>query len=650
MLDENSASTTKGNPHMTLAETLLRQLDDPTLTRDEQAMLRCRITADFEHRGQYEAAGNALAELWQGIGQRPILKGLPEGTAAEVLLRAGSLSGWLASAAQDKEGQAAAKDLISESITRFESLGETARAAAAQSDLGYCYWREGAYDEARVIYANALKKLTDKDDRELRAKILIRCVLVESCSGRYNDSLRLLTDATQLFEESTSNALKGKFHNELGLVLRKLGTVECRPDYTDRAIIEYTAASHHFELAGHTRYRASAENNLGFLLYLVGRYEEAHEHLNRARVLFLGAKDKGRIAQVDDARARVLLAEGRIREAGRAIRDAVRTLEKGGEQALLAEALTTQGRVLSKSGDFAESRNTLRRAANLAEQAGAVEDAGRSLLTLIEEHGERITEHELLETYRRAENSLKATQDAGTIARLRDCAGRIVSARLTAAPAQQGRSFTDVWANFNLSKAVHEFEARFIRRALIDAQGSITRAARLLGFTHHGTLASMLEGEGRHKDLSHLRTPPGRRRRSIVRGSITRRRRAKTRPARILHAEDYEMVAVAVKDALEEEGWMVETCADGMLARELLTGDAPYDILIFDYDLPGQNGVELTRYARILPHRRRTPIIMLTASEIEPEAWRAGVDAFLRKPNGIGQLATMVARLLTADK
>ena len=638
---------------MTLAETLLRQLDDPTLTRDEQATLRCRITADFEHRGQYEAARNALAELWQGVGQRPALEGLSELAAAEVLLRAGTLSGWLASATQDKKGQEAAKDLISESITRFEFLSEPVRAIAAQNDLGYCYWREGAFDEARVIYTDALRKLlvpTTDANAELRAKISIRLTMVEFSTGRYNDALRILTDITPIVEGGKNEALKGKFHNQFACVLMLLGKTERRPDYTDRAIIEYTAASHHFELAGHTRYRASAENNLGFLLYLVGRYEEAHEHLNRARVLFLGAKDKGRIAQVDDARARVLLAEGRIREAGRAIRDAVRTLEKGGEQALLAEALTTQGRVLSKSGDFAESRNTLRRAANLAEQAGAVEDAGRALLTLIEEHGERITEHELLETYRRADNLLKGTQDAGTIARLRDCAGRIVSAHLTAAPAQQGRSFTDVWANFNLSKAVHEFEARFIRRALIDAQGSITRAARLLGFTHHGTFASMLEGEGRHKDLSHLRTPPGRRRRSIVRGSITRRRRAKTRPARILHAEDYEIVAVAVKDALEEEGWTVQMCADGMLAREILTGDAPYDILIFDYNLPGQNGVELTRYARTLSHRRRTPIIMLTASEVEPEAWRAGVDAFLRKPNGIGQLATMVARLLTADK
>ena len=57
---------------MTLAETLLRQIENPTLTYDERTQLRCQVAADFEHRGQYEAALDALIGLWQGIGQRPL--------------------------------------------------------------------------------------------------------------------------------------------------------------------------------------------------------------------------------------------------------------------------------------------------------------------------------------------------------------------------------------------------------------------------------------------------------------------------------------------------------------------------------------------------------------------------------------------------
>lgn len=633
---------------MTLTDSLLRQLDDPTLSQDQRAQLRCQAAADFEHRGQYAAAREALGELWRGVGQRPTPEGLTERTTAEVLLRAGALSGWLASAAQDKEGQQAAKELVSESITRFEALGESNRAAAAQSDLGFIYWREGAFDEARIIYAEAIKRLADRDDSELRAKILIRRVLVESCSGRYNESLRILTESTELFE-SASDALKGKFHNELGLVLRKLGTAERRPDYTDRAIIEYTAAAFHFEEAGHTSYRARAENNLGFLLYTVGRYDDAHGHLNNARVLFIAARDRGSIAQVDETRARVLLAQGRTKEAERAIREAVRVLAKGGEQGLYAEALMTQGRVLAKLGNFPESRNTLRKAANTAEAAGAVEDAGRALLTLIEEHGEHLAERELLEAYRRADGLLKGTQDAETVARLRACASRIVDARLAGLPPHRYRSTADFWAGFNLPEKVLAYEARYIRRALIDAKGSITHAARLLGWDYHGTLQSMLDEGGRHHDLSHLRTPLEKRKKSSIGGRRGRSRRGKRRVIKILHAEDYRLVADAVRDTLEAMGWKVETCASGAEAMKILEGDEPFHVLIFDYDLPGWNGVELTRHARTLPHRRRTPIIMFTASNIEQDAWRAGASAVLRKPEDLGRLSETVTRLLSKD-
>jgi CheY-like chemotaxis protein len=82
---------------------------------------------------------------------------------------------------------------------------------------------------------------------------------------------------------------------------------------------------------------------------------------------------------------------------------------------------------------------------------------------------------------------------------------------------------------------------------------------------------------------------------------------------------------------------------------KILAGDDPYNILIFDYDLPGHNGIELTRHARTLPHRRRTPIIMFSAGNIEQDAWRAGASAVLRKPGEVSRLPEAVTRLLSKD-
>jgi tetratricopeptide (TPR) repeat protein len=71
-------------------------------------------------------------------------------------------------------------------------------------------------------------------------------------------------------------------------------------------------------------------------------------------------------SQVDDTRARTLLGEGRAADAERIIKQAIRTLERGGEQAVLAEALTTYGVVLARLGRHARSRELLDRAMQVA--------------------------------------------------------------------------------------------------------------------------------------------------------------------------------------------------------------------------------------------------------------------------------------------
>ena len=115
----------------------------------------------------------------------------------------------------------------------------------------------------------------------------------------------------------------------------------------------------------------------------------------------------------------------------------------------------------------------------------------------------------------------------------------------------------------------------------------------------------------------------------------------------ILYVEDSQFVAAAVRETLESEGWRVETCADGYVAMLLIKSDRRYDLLLLDNELPNVNGLELARRARELPHRKQTPIIMLSASECVREALLAGANLFLRKPQDIGKVVETVARLLS---
>jgi two-component system chemotaxis response regulator CheY len=120
--------------------------------------------------------------------------------------------------------------------------------------------------------------------------------------------------------------------------------------------------------------------------------------------------------------------------------------------------------------------------------------------------------------------------------------------------------------------------------------------------------------------------------------------------ATILYAEDNNLVAEAVSDLLEGEGWRVELCLDGNSAMNCIAGGFAYDLLLLDNDLPGVSGIEIMRHARSLPAYRSTPIVMLSAGEHERDARRAGADEFLRKPDGVSRLVEVVCLLLARGR
>jgi CheY-like chemotaxis protein len=627
------SDTEKGAPHMTLVNELLQRIADPSLTHEERAQLRCRLSKELEDAGNYEAAREALGELWSQVGEPPVLAGLSPETAAEVLLRSGILTGRLGSIRRRAGAWEAAKNLLGVSIGRFEALRDEKKVAEAQTALGYCYWREGAFEEARVILGRAVKSLADEDG-DLKAVALLRLAVVEESAFRLSDALSLLTTAAPLFEKSDNHTLKGKFHSEFGAVLKNLGAFESRGDYADRALNEYATASYHFEQGGHRRHLAHVENDLGLLFSTVGKFEEAHEHLDRAQALLTSLKDGVRLAQVDEARALVFLAEGRVAEAERLARAAVQVLERGGEWSLLAAALATQARALARAGREEQAWEVLQRASALAAEAGDSERTAEAALTLVEELGGWLALSELEDAFGRADELLRGSRHPGNRERLYACARRVLFI-VGVLPKP------DTWRGFSFREAVRRYEGRLIERALRDSGGVVSRAAQMLGLTRQ-SLDSMLHH--RHRRLLPLRTPAAPRRSSLMFRETEPE--ASAGGVHILHAEDDALVASAVREALRGEGWRVSTFSDGLAALAEIEGPERYDLLIIDRQLPGLDGLALVYRARELPHRQHLPIIVLSASDAEREARRAGASAFLRKPEEMHALAETVARLL----
>ena len=226
--------------------------------------------------------------------------------------------------------------------------------------------------------------------------------------------------------------------------------------------------------------------------------------------------DLGGTAMVEDARAQAFLMEGKNADAERTAREAVKLLSGGGEQVVLAEALTTYGKALARIGKLNDSKTNLERASEIAQVAGDPNRGGIAAVTAIEELGKNLSGDELKNYYRSAEALLSESQNRELKIRLGDCARLVLAVESSGyeAPDNQPELASAFTQDFSLESEVLRYEGNLIRQALEASGGSVTRAARLLGVTHQG-LAFILNG--RHSDLLSVRTPVKKRRRSIIR-------------------------------------------------------------------------------------------------------------------------------------
>jgi DNA-binding response OmpR family regulator len=107
---------------------------------------------------------------------------------------------------------------------------------------------------------------------------------------------------------------------------------------------------------------------------------------------------------------------------------------------------------------------------------------------------------------------------------------------------------------------------------------------------------------------------------------------------RVLVVEDNKKFSKFLVRALQEEGYEVELAEDGDAALGRASA-APFDLVLLDWMLPGQDGLAVCRALRA--RGVTTPILMLTArAEVSEriEGLDAGADDYLSKPFDLGEL------------
>ena len=115
---------------------------------------------------------------------------------------------------------------------------------------------------------------------------------------------------------------------------------------------------------------------------------------------------------------------------------------------------------------------------------------------------------------------------------------------------------------------------------------------------------------------------------------------------RILLAEDEQVLSDQIKTLLIAEGRAVDTVADGDEAH-FLGSTEPYDMIILDIGLPGQDGISVLKRWRA--EGIDTPVLILTARDgwsDRVDGLDAGADDYMTKPFNMSELAARVRATL----
>jgi CheY-like chemotaxis protein len=116
----------------------------------------------------------------------------------------------------------------------------------------------------------------------------------------------------------------------------------------------------------------------------------------------------------------------------------------------------------------------------------------------------------------------------------------------------------------------------------------------------------------------------------------------------ILLVEDNEANSILATAVLERDGFQVEVANSASEAHARLR-QTSYDLILMDFQLPGQDGLSLTRQLRTQPATASIPIVALTAHAMAGDRQRAldaGCSGYVSKPIDTRTFGNQVRELL----
>ncbi len=438
-----------------------------------------------ETRGDLQQAINLLAPYWTGFNSQINLPSLEKIEVANLLLRIGSVISALGNAEQINNSQEKSREFLSQAEGIFDELDYSEGKAQCQNKMGVTYWRNGDLETAQIYFRESL--FYARSD-ESKAIANLNIAMIESLNFKYSAALRFYEKAYG-FIGKISVFTEAKIRNGIGLVYKNIGknlSQAERETYFDKAIIEFEGALVCYEVAQNSSSAILARNNIGFLYYSIGLYDEALQVLEIAESQARQVQDKNHLSVVSDTLARTFIAKEDFPQAVGIAAASVRYLESLESSNLLANALITYGIALARNGETEKAKSAFYQSEEVALFIQDFKLAAAARLFALHELFFEFSPKERLSSYLYAVKNLSGSQEKEISDALSYAAGKIEPEIELPAPKVKRKLARQP---FSLDEELKAISRQYMEDALRETRGNQSHAAALLSMSRQTFVA-----------------------------------------------------------------------------------------------------------------------------------------------------------------
>lgn len=376
-----------------------------------------------------ESLQKILQIIWN-VEETPDFNHYDEVIKAELLRIAGVfLSIYGKYSRNAKNFQPKAKDLLTNATELFEANNLFDKAAEAKINLAFCYWNLGEVNECQAILDVVEAEFSKNSLHPIYLQIRINRLLIYFFNQDIKSALKIIEEIDVSMRFCTDVRLQAMFHNQAGIFYRADKQYE-------KAVFHLNEAIRFAKKVNNKLFVAINLNNLAYLYKEVVDFQKAFDCISESISEVSKIKHQGFLAHALDTKALIYLDWNKTERALETINQSIEYFNRGEDFRGLTDALWTKIRCLFRLGDAEEGFSVFAELGQIAqERIGEV---------AVQKFAKKLTE----EVY--------------------------------------------VLRHLPLAEESAEFKKSRVAKALVEANGTIGTAAKILGLNSHQALSDIL--------------------------------------------------------------------------------------------------------------------------------------------------------------